>query len=95
MDGIKHGTVSAVRTDRKGLLNGDAADVAKREITDEDCVDPPHTRIERAEEEERIAPEQNDVVMNSVPEQKVRWFWYRRGLVRSVLSDPLRFCLSV
>ncbi|XP_026143021.1 FYVE, RhoGEF and PH domain-containing protein 4-like isoform X2 [Carassius auratus] len=70
MDGIKHGTVSAVRTDRKGLLNGDAADVAKREITDEDCVDPPHTRIERAEEEERRAPEQNDVVMNSVPEQK-------------------------
>uniref|UniRef100_A0A672LP33 FYVE, RhoGEF and PH domain-containing protein 4-like n=1 Tax=Sinocyclocheilus grahami TaxID=75366 RepID=A0A672LP33_SINGR len=70
MDGITHDTVPVVRTDRQGLLNGDAGDVAKREIMDEDCVDPPHAHIERAKEEERKAPEQREVVMNSIPEQK-------------------------
>ncbi|XP_016386310.1 FYVE, RhoGEF and PH domain-containing protein 4-like isoform X2 [Sinocyclocheilus rhinocerous] len=70
MDGITHDMVPVVRTDRQGLLNGDAGDVAKREIMDEDCVDPPHAHIERAKEEERKAPEQRDVVMNSIPEQK-------------------------
>uniref|UniRef100_A0A8C2GKC1 FYVE, RhoGEF and PH domain containing 4a n=1 Tax=Cyprinus carpio TaxID=7962 RepID=A0A8C2GKC1_CYPCA len=70
MDRITHDTVPVMKTDRQGLVNGDAGDVAKREIIDEDCVDPPHTHIEWAEEEERKAPEQHDVVMNSIPEQK-------------------------
>ncbi|XP_050990945.1 FYVE, RhoGEF and PH domain-containing protein 4a isoform X2 [Labeo rohita] len=69
MDGVTHDTVPDVRIDRQELVNGDAGDVAKREIMDEDCVDPPHAHIQ-AEEEERKAPEQGDVVMNSVPEQK-------------------------
>ncbi|XP_073673460.1 FYVE, RhoGEF and PH domain-containing protein 4-like [Garra rufa] len=69
MDGVTHETVPVVSIDRQGLVNGDAGDVPKREIMDEDCVDPPHAHI-RAEEEERKAPEQCDVVMNSIPEQK-------------------------
>ncbi len=93
MDGITQDTVPVVRVDGQGLLNGDAGDVAKREIIDEDCVDPPHAHIEQAEEEERKAPEQCEVVMNSIPEQKVRWFLYLRGLVRSVLS--VRVSVSV
>ncbi len=92
MDGITQDTVPVVRVDGQGLLNGDAGDVAKREIMDEDCVDPPHAHIEQAEEEERKAPEQCEVVMNSIPEQKVRWFLYLRWLV-SVLS--VRVSVSV
>ncbi|XP_058606719.1 FYVE, RhoGEF and PH domain-containing protein 4a isoform X7 [Onychostoma macrolepis] len=70
MDGITQDAVPVVRVDRQGLLNGDAGDVAKREIVDEDCVDPPHAHIEQVKEEERKVPEQCDVVMNSIPEQK-------------------------
>lgn len=70
MDGITQDTVSVVKVDKQGLLNGDAGDVAKREIMDEDCVDPPHAHIEQAEEEERKTPEQCEVVMDSIPEQK-------------------------
>ncbi|XP_016405663.1 FYVE, RhoGEF and PH domain-containing protein 4-like [Sinocyclocheilus rhinocerous] len=69
MDGITHDTVPVMRIDRQGLLNGDASDGAKREIMDEDCADPPHAHIEQAEEERKV-PEQHDVVMNSIPEQK-------------------------
>ncbi|KAL0167752.1 hypothetical protein M9458_035974, partial [Cirrhinus mrigala] len=69
MDEVTHDTVPVVSIDRQELVNGDAADEAKREIMDEDCVDPPQAHIQ-AEEEERKEPEQRDVVMNSVPEQK-------------------------
>ncbi len=77
MDGITQDSVSVVKVDKQGLLNGDAGDVAKREIMDEDCVDPPHAHIEQAEEEERKTPEQCEVVMDSIPEQKVTWFCVR------------------
>uniref|UniRef100_A0A672PX55 FYVE, RhoGEF and PH domain-containing protein 4-like n=1 Tax=Sinocyclocheilus grahami TaxID=75366 RepID=A0A672PX55_SINGR len=67
MDGITHDTVPVMRIDRQGLLNGDVSDGAKREIMDEDCVDPPHAHIEQAEEERKV-PEQHDVETN---EQKL------------------------
>ncbi len=88
MDGITQDTVSVVKVDKQGLLNGDAGDVAKREIMDEDCVDPPHAHIEQAEEEERKTPEQCEVVMDSIPEQKVTWFCVREDWWGV-------FCLSV
>lgn len=74
MDGVNNDTVPVVRIDTQGLLNGDAADMAKRAIMNEDSVDMPHAHIDQTEEQERKAPEQHDVVMNSIPEQKVRYF---------------------
>ncbi|KAK9958793.1 hypothetical protein ABG768_010894 [Culter alburnus] len=70
MDGVNNDTVPVVRIDTQGLLNGDAADMAKRAIMNEDSVDMPHAHIDQTEEQERKAPEQHDVVMNSIPEQK-------------------------
>ncbi|KAL1257029.1 hypothetical protein QQF64_012574 [Cirrhinus molitorella] len=69
MDGVTHDMVPVERIDRQELVNGDASDVPKREIMDEDCVDPPHAHIRAEEEEEMKAPEQCDVV-KSIPEQK-------------------------
>lgn len=70
MDGVAHDTVPVVRIETQGLLNGDATNMAKRAIMDEDCVDLSHARIDQAGEPEMKAPEQQDVVMNSIPEQK-------------------------
>lgn len=86
MDGVTHDTVPVVRIETQALLNGDAANMAERAVMDEDCVDLSHARIDQAEEPERKAPEQQDVVINSIPEQKVRDFCYLRGLVRHTLS---------
>ncbi|XP_052387314.1 FYVE, RhoGEF and PH domain-containing protein 4 isoform X1 [Carassius gibelio] len=69
MDEITHDTAPVERTDSQELVNGDDSDGAKKEIMEEDCVDPPHAHTEQAEEE-RKEPEQHDVVMNSIPEQK-------------------------
>lgn len=93
MDGITQDTVPVEGIDSQGLLNGDASDEAKKEIMDEDCVDPPHTHIEQAEEEKK-EPEQDDVVMNSIPEQKVRCERkFCRILQRS--APMLSVCVSV
>lgn len=76
MDSVKNDTVPVVRIDTQGLVNGDAADMAKKAIMNEDSVDMPHVHIDQAEEQERKVPEQHNVVMNSIPEQKVRYFFF-------------------
>lgn len=100
MDGVKNDTVPVVRIDTQDLLNGDAADMAKRAIMDEDSVDMPHAHIDQVEEQERKAPEQHDVVMNSIPEQKVRYFLLSERIgkacfVAKISSDVVSVCVTV
>ncbi len=99
MDGITQDTFSVVKVDKQGLLNGDAGDVAKREIMDEGLcrsTSRSHRTGRRGGEEE--TPEQCEVVMDSIPEQKVTWFCVREdwwGVILSVRVSVSVFMESV
>lgn len=69
-DSIQYGLVPDVRIDEQGLLNGDA----NVDSMDGNGIDVSHGHIERSQEDERKTAEQEYVVENSLPEQKVRSF---------------------